>query len=229
MVCTLCAILIHIITFSAMTLTLRYMKTLDIKQVSAIDHQSFDPPWPTDSYNFEINQSTVSHMVVLEDCAITPSYDQPPKSTGLWQQFTRWWQSEPENSSSTIVGYGGLWKIADEAHISTIATHPDYRGRNYGQILLAGMYGKAINLAAEYIVLEVRVSNDVAQHLYRKYRFTEFDIKKNYYRSNNEDAYDMRVTFDDDVMSNYDNLYSALQNKQSFVDEYTAMPHPRRD
>ena len=82
-----------------------------------------------------------------------------------------------------ILGYGGLWKIEGEAHISTIAIHPANRGLGYGEILLAGMFGKALQLNAEFIVLEVRVSNSVAQALYKKYGFNRVARKKNYYRS----------------------------------------------
>lgn len=211
-----------------MALTLRYMQTNDIRQVSAIDHLSFDPPWPSNSYTFEINQSTVSHMVVLVESDTNDSDPiSPDKPLRRFINQLRGRATAP-HINHKIVGYGGLWKIADEAHISTIAIHPDYRGNSYGEILLAGMYYKAITLNANYIVLEVRVSNTVAQNLYRKYNFENFDIKKNYYRSDNEDAYDMRVTFDDELIETFYELYDALQKKQKFVDNYSECSHPRR-
>ena len=211
-----------------MTLTLRYMQTNDIKQVSTIDHLSFDPPWPSNSYTFEINQSTVSHMVVLEELEANNS--QPVPSSKPLRRFINQLRGRAAapHPNRKIVGYGGLWKIADEAHVSTIAIHPDYRGNSYGEILLAGMYYKAITLNANYIVLEVRVSNTVAQNLYRKYNFVNFDVKKNYYRSDNEDAYDMRATFDDELIETFYGLYDTLQKKQPFVDKYSDCPHPRR-
>lgn len=211
-----------------MTLTLRYMKIPDVKQVSAIDHLSFEPPWPLDSYHFEINQSTVSHMVVVEECIPATNGASPTEQNGIWDRITRWLHSDSTPTNRKIVGYGGLWKIADEAHVSTIATHPEARGNGYGEILLAGMFGKAYQLGADYIVLEVRVSNHVAQKLYNKYGFTRHGVKKRYYRSDNEDAYDMRVIFDEDLVTQYHQLYKMLQNKRHFVDEYTEAPHPRR-
>ncbi len=211
-----------------MTLTLRYMKVPDIKQVSAIDHLSFEPPWPTDSYNFEINQSTVSHMVVLEERQTQTNGASKPEPIRLWDRINRIFNPEPPIPSNRIVGYGGLWKIADEAHVSTIATHPSSRGNGYGEILLAGMFGKALLLGAEYIVLEVRVSNHVAQGLYNKYGFTRHGVKENYYRSDREDAYDMRVMFSTDVVTQYHTLYNDLKIKRPFTDDYTEVPHPRR-
>lgn len=211
-----------------MTLTLRYMKISDIKQVSAIDHLSFEPPWPSDSYHFEINQSTVSHMVVLEECTAHNNGVSSPEQTGIWDRISRLFSQEPQSTNHKIVGYGGLWKIADEAHVSTIATHPEARGNGYGEILMAGMFGKALLLGADYIVLEVRVSNAVAQKLYTKYGFTRNGVKKRYYRSDNEDAYDMRVNFDYEIIEQYHSLYRALQDKRPFNDHYTDTPHPRR-
>jgi len=210
-----------------MTLHLQYMHAKNINSVSEIDHLSFDPPWPKDSYAFEINQSTISHMVVLE----LPRDEQselPQAKVGCRRLFDGLFSKNGQsNSHGTVIGYGGLWQIADEAHISTIAIHPDYRGQGYGEILLAGMVGKALMLKADYMVLEVRVSNEVAQKLYRKYGFTEFDLKKNYYRSNNEDAYDMRVNFDTENVAAFHRLYKALQDKYVFVDNYSKCPHPR--
>ena len=46
------------------------------------------------------------------------------------------------------------------------------------------------------MTLEVRVSNKVAQNLYRKFGFVEGSIRKNYYSDNQEDALVMWVNFD---------------------------------
>ena len=126
-----------------------------------------------------------------------------------------------------ILGYGGLWKIEGEAHISTIAIHPANRGLGYGEILLAGMFGKALQLDAEFIVLEVRVSNSVAQSLYQKYGFNRVARKKNYYRSDNEDAWDMRVSLGRDTRHRFDRLYEKLRLHHGFSDGYSRSPHPR--
>ena len=195
-------------------LLLRYMQPGDIAQVLAIDGQSFNPPWSARSYAYEISESSYSHMVVLTDS------DTPPP-TG-WR---RWLKSvNSSGDRGTILGYAGLWHIADEGHISTIATHPDYRGQGYGEILLAAMIYRAITLQAGYIVLEVRVSNDVAQNLYHKYEFKTVSTKVNYYRSDSEDAYDMRLDLTDQAMlSRFYDRYWAIKQRQPFVDQYSSV------
>lgn len=87
-----------------------------------------------------------------------------------------------------VVGYAGMWVIMDEAHITTLAVSPEQQGRKIGQRLLITLIEEAISCGAEYVTLEVRVSNAAARHMYRKYGFEERAIRKNYYTDNWEDA-----------------------------------------
>ncbi|MBN1428146.1 MAG: ribosomal protein S18-alanine N-acetyltransferase [Anaerolineae bacterium] len=96
--------------------------------------------------------------------------------------------------SGPLIGYSGMWHIADEAHISTIAVHPDWRCRKLGELLVWSMVRQAIRQQAHQVTLEVRVSNTLAQNLYRKYGFEILGTRKGYYRDNSEDAYMMGVT-----------------------------------
>jgi [ribosomal protein S18]-alanine N-acetyltransferase len=90
-----------------------------------------------------------------------------------------------------IVGYAGMWIMVDEAHITTIAVRDTWRGRGLGEVLLASLVGAASEGGANRVTLEVRVSNETAQRLYRKYGFREEGVRKRYYSDNNEDAYIM--------------------------------------
>lgn len=199
-------------------LTLRYMRNSDLDEVVAIDEASFDPPWSRSSYSYEISRASYSHMLVLEG---VPTGESAPSGT--------WWQrllngnakSATPPAQAHLLGYGGLWNIADEGHISTIASHPQWRGYGYGELLLAAMIRRSIVLEASYIVLEVRVSNQRAQHLYQKYGFHTVGVKKNYYRSNNEDAYDMRLELTPDYHASFAPRFQALQSKHHFTDHFT--------
>jgi [ribosomal protein S18]-alanine N-acetyltransferase len=92
-----------------------------------------------------------------------------------------------------IIGYCGVWIIVDEAHITNIAVLPDYRGRKLGDALLAKVIDLAREKGARFMTLEVRVSNVVAQNLYRKFGFKNGGIRKGYYTDNQEDALVMWV------------------------------------
>ncbi len=96
-----------------------------------------------------------------------------------------------------VVGYVGTWIIIDEAHITNIAILPDYRGKRLGEKLLSEMIKTAIQLGAKTMTLEVRISNEVAKQLYRKFGFKDGGIRKGYYTDNQEDALIMWVNFNE--------------------------------
>src|SRR3989442_7010944 len=94
---------------------------------------------------------------------------------------------QPPNLAS-IIGFAGLWLMVDEAHITTIAMHPDYRRRGLGEFMLVSLIDIAYSIGAKWVTLEVRVSNYTAQNLYRKYGFREAGLRHRYYSDNQEDA-----------------------------------------
>lgn len=90
--------------------------------------------------------------------------------------------------NNKVVAYGGIWVILDEAHITNIAVHPDYRYKGIGEELLKALLEKAYAREAKEITLEVRISNLTAQSLYKKAGFVQEGIRKRYYEDNKEDA-----------------------------------------
>lgn len=96
----------------------------------------------------------------------------------------------------TVIGYCGSWVIIDEAHITNIALLPEYRGKKLGEFLLRKMIELFKEKNVIKITLEVRVSNIVAQSLYRKFGFQDGGIRKNYYTDNQEDALVMWVNLE---------------------------------
>lgn len=92
-----------------------------------------------------------------------------------------------------IVGYCGAWIVIDEAHVTNVAVLPEYRGKKLGEALLRKMMTVAMDMGARSMTLEVRVTNHVAQSLYRKLGFQNGGIRKNYYSDNQEDALVMWV------------------------------------
>jgi len=90
--------------------------------------------------------------------------------------------------AGTIVAYGGIWLMVDEAHVTTFAVHPRYRRRRIGERLLVALLDLAIDRRAREATLEVRLSNLPARRLYEKYGFRPVGIRPRYYSDNQEDA-----------------------------------------
>ncbi len=91
-------------------------------------------------------------------------------------------------ADGAIVGFAGAWLMVDEAHVVTIAVRPDLRRAGYGRLLLHALILMARAEGMEAATLEVRVSNDAARALYRRYGFHEVGERKKYYQDNGEDA-----------------------------------------
>ncbi|MCX7608058.1 MAG: ribosomal protein S18-alanine N-acetyltransferase [Anaerolineales bacterium] len=98
---------------------------------------------------------------------------------------SRSWVAEVDGR---VVGMLVLWLVLDEAHIATIATHPDYRRQGIGERLLLYALRSARAEGARRAFLEVRVGNRAAQALYKKYGFVVDGVRPKYYKDNNEDA-----------------------------------------
>lgn len=95
-----------------------------------------------------------------------------------------------------IAGYGGMWVILDEAHITNVAVHPDYQGQKIGTALMKQLMAKAAALGAVRMTLEVRRSNRIAKKMYENLGFSVTGIRPGYYSDNGEDALIMWVDLD---------------------------------
>ncbi|MBE6115145.1 MAG: ribosomal-protein-alanine N-acetyltransferase [Erysipelotrichaceae bacterium] len=89
-----------------------------------------------------------------------------------------------------VIAYYGIWITFEECQITTIAVADAHKGKGYGNVMMESILHEAKEACCERISLEVRVSNERAQNLYRKYGFENISIRKNYYE-NTEDAYVM--------------------------------------
>ena len=89
---------------------------------------------------------------------------------------------------SKIIGMGCLWSIVDEAHITLLAIHPDYRRHGLGQLLLLALLEDAISRNLAWATLEVNENNLAAVNLYQKYGFQIAGKRRNYYQPAGDDA-----------------------------------------
>jgi ribosomal-protein-alanine N-acetyltransferase len=183
----------------------------DVAQVLEIDRESYTIPWPASAYRREILHNRSARYYVLREVreGLQPEPDPEPQKSRL--PFLRWHLrtgDATDGRRGTIVGYAGMWMMIDEAHITTIAVRTEWRGRGFGELLLASLVETAVDMGARRLTLEVRVSNDAAQKLYEKYGFHEQGTRLRYYSDNNEDAYIM--TTDDVRQQEYRDRFDSL-------------------
>ncbi|MEE8163560.1 MAG: ribosomal protein S18-alanine N-acetyltransferase [Anaerolineae bacterium] len=155
------------------------MRLLDIGEVMEIEHDSFPSPWSARAYRHDLLENDLSHYFVVRQ----RSLERPELSL-----LARVRRSLGVGIRPAVLGYGGFWLMAGEAHISTIAVQPNWRRRGIGELLLVAMLDRATELGAEIATLEVRVSNVTARNLYHKYGFQQVGLQRRYYRDRDEDA-----------------------------------------
>ncbi|MCP4421817.1 MAG: ribosomal protein S18-alanine N-acetyltransferase, partial [Chloroflexi bacterium] len=148
---------------------LRSMFLADLSAVREIDRLSFPSPARSGLFEHELEENSLAHYQVL----------------GLLGNGRL-----PE-----IIGFAGFWLIADEIHISSIATLPRWRTRGLGELLLLNLLFLSYEHPANMVTLEVRRSNKTAQALYHKYLFEEVGTRQRYYRDTGEDALLMTMAF----------------------------------
>lgn len=172
------------------------MTMADLPRIVEIERLAYTTPWPPSAYRRELQENRMAHYIVVRDTmlappepVVTPRDDQrkPFPLSLLPVRIPPVISPEAAN----IVAFSGLWHMVNEAHITTIAVHPEYRGRGVGELMLSTMIDRAYAVHARYVTLEVRVSNYVAQNLYRKYGFSQTGVRRRYYSDNHEDAFVM--------------------------------------
>jgi len=87
-----------------------------------------------------------------------------------------------------ICGYGGMWLLFEEAHVTNVAIMPEYRQSGRGRRLMLAMMLHAVKRGAEKMTLEVRQGNTVAQQLYARLDFQQNGFRSGYYSDTGEGA-----------------------------------------
>lgn len=169
----------------------------DIHAAGAIEREAFGEHWPPSSFRNDLLGNRLLHYLVLRAAPLPDASGRETSSLSAWER-ARALAADPAGLSDTdtvsadpdrvVVGYVGVWMMPDQAHITAIAVRRDHRGRGLGELLLQDALALAHRLGAPEMTLEVRVSNIVAQALYRKYGFAEAGLRKGYYSDNREDA-----------------------------------------
>lgn len=85
-----------------------------------------------------------------------------------------------------MVGYGGLLVVEEDTHVTTLAVAPEQQHRGLGTRLMLALAEEALAAGSSHLTLEVRVSNEAAQGLYRRFGFETVGLRRHYYRD--EDA-----------------------------------------
>ena len=207
------------------------MEERDLRQVSEVEKDAFPTQFPPTSFRRELRKRIARYLIVARgDVHGRPSPGLPPlpnseveSADGLllnrlvrgarevWRRHAASWRPGEE----LVAGFVGLWYVVDEAHIVSIGVRSEYRGLGLGEMLLISAIEQARQMKSRVMILEVRMSNYVAQNLYKKYGFTKRGVRKGYYSDNREDALILTTTplDTDDYARNLERLADAHESR----------------
>ncbi|MEA3442804.1 MAG: ribosomal protein S18-alanine N-acetyltransferase [Chloroflexota bacterium] len=202
---------------------IRPMKESDILQMAEVDREVFPSEWmfrSLSSYQREFRNPLAYYLVAYTINKLPPDLHQStmpkiPFFQGLFRRNRL--PPEDKHEPQYIAGFAGLWLIARDAHIISIAVRDQHRKEGLGEALLISTISLAIKSNAAVVTLEVRASNEIAQALYRKYGFRVIGKRPRYYSDNAEDA----------VLMSTDNLVlaSVKSQFQKLKEEYGRKHH----
>lgn len=187
-----------------MPFTLRPMTPQDLAQAAEIERDAFPTLFPPTSFRRELKNRMARYIVAVRRDELCQPAAHPPHAApkpaltapaaridrliagarNLWQRRPGAWQP----GQQYIAGFLGAWHMHDEAHIIAVGVRSPHRSRGIGELLLIGAIEQAIARGMQSVTLEVRVSNYIAQNLYKKYGFKKQGVRKAYYVDNHEDA-----------------------------------------
>jgi [ribosomal protein S18]-alanine N-acetyltransferase len=174
-----------------LNIRIRRMQSQDLEPIMAIEPKAFGSHhWSLQSFENELNNDSGCYFA----------------ATSL--------------HTADLVGYSGFWLIGEEAHITTLAVHPNFQRQYIGESLLVNDILEAKKVGARWLTLEVRVSNEKAQNLYFKYGFKSISVRKHYYQDNDEDAL---VLWTENIETPH---FNRLLEKRIEVLDYQFKEHP---
>jgi [ribosomal protein S18]-alanine N-acetyltransferase len=124
-------------------------------------------------------------VVALDQASFSQPWPPAAFEAELANINSRCWVVEED---ACVVAAMVIWRVLDEAHIATIAVHPDYRRRGIGRALLRTGMDSAYAEGARIYHLEVRAGNLPAQKIYVEFGYEVVGRRPRYYQDNGEDA-----------------------------------------
>ena len=127
------------------------MRVADIPEVRDLERTVFSTGWQEEAFNTELTQNPAAHYLIMRA------------------------------EEGQLVGYCGFWLVQDEAHVTSIAIRPGFRGRQLGKRMMHAMVQHAAERGALWMTLEVRADNVPAQSMYKRFGFARVGVRPKYY------------------------------------------------
>lgn len=147
--------------------------------------------WTESGYRREI-ESPNSDLIFLTYSSASASASNASSLDKVSQchppEFALEKHTEGETDLRLMIGISCTWAIVDEAHITLLGVHPEFRRQGLGMLLMWVQFQCAYQRGMKRATLEVSSSNKGAIALYKHFGFKEAGVRKKYYKDTGEDA-----------------------------------------
>src|SRR5690242_18890945 len=113
------------------------MREADVNTLQEIERVVFATSWSRYAYSSELASRASAHYVVLRQEG--PADRQAGYRVG--------------DFDPTIIGFVGMRRMYDVAHVTTIGVRRDLQHRGYGRIIFAGLIQAAYDMGAKWVTL----------------------------------------------------------------------------
>lgn len=124
-----------------------------------------------------MTESSLPQVLPIERSA----YEHPWTHGNFADSLRSGYQAQLLCAGDQVLGYFVAMKGVDEVHLLNITVAPAWQGQGWGRLMLDGLATWSRGQGAQWLWLEVRVSNLRAQRLYERIGFRRVGERRRYY------------------------------------------------
>jgi [ribosomal protein S18]-alanine N-acetyltransferase len=109
------------------------------------------------------------------------AYEHPWTRGNFIDSLRSGYQAQILAAGEVVLGYFVAMKGVDEVHLLNLTVAPRQQGDGWGRVMLDGLALWARGQGAQWLWLEVRVSNTRAQRIYERQGYRRVGERKRYY------------------------------------------------
>lgn len=124
-----------------------------------------------------LTEARLDEIVAIERAA----YGHPWTRGNFSDSLQSGYQAQVLTAGATVIGYFVAMKGVDEIHLLNITVAPALQGQGWGRVLLDALALWSRGQGAQWLWLEVRVTNVRAQRIYEHHGYRRVGERRGYY------------------------------------------------
>jgi [ribosomal protein S18]-alanine N-acetyltransferase len=124
-----------------------------------------------------LTQARLEEILAIERVA----YDHPWTHGNFMDSLRSGYEAQLLSAGGVVLGYFVAMKGVDEVHLLNLTVAPGHQREGWGRLILEALALWARGQGAQWLWLEVRVSNTRAQAIYERHGYRRVGQRKGYY------------------------------------------------